>query len=511
MPLRSTLSRNDVQYHKEEAQEEFPTLGPDEALTAYAELHHTENLFFHGKDGNRCVWREDLRYSANLFFGTKEISCGRNIYYFRWPNTKKLAGIDRPKNPELLKIVAHPSESGWNLPQSHKRYFLKFPPDLKHNPQLHPRPEPDEELRPSTNTSNLKKRCKFPDYHAMQEHWDLATYTSVISCPFMSWTEMQDAEGSYTKLRHIYRKPIDATLLRINKFFNRVGRSMLYGDNVLSFEMTQKDWKRNPAYCRTIGTRHFIHNPNPQKPSLAAATLGGLNTADIDAIRQGGSVYTLPGWLYHDRFLRCLHTIGPKNAAVIRTLKFRGIVKLHTCNGYEGHGYCNDDLVYSLKFYVPFIKELCTGLEALIIEYSNDDHSVQFRTSSEPTTTEESLRPFLEHEIMQIQSLRVLQVTERNMYDTVTPDFAKPTIARVTDRAKARTDAATKWDVYFLKLKTERGQKAKLNIANHGESDMKLSCGFCGEEHVSVECWNLCNYCGEFGHFRKGCLRAEEY
>jgi hypothetical protein len=32
-----------------------------------------------------------------------------------------------------------------------------------------------------------------------------------------------------------------------------------------------------------------------------------------------------------------------------------------------------------------------------------------------------------------------------------------------------------------------------------------LCCGFCGEQHIWEECYNLCNFCGGFGHFRKAC------
>ena len=58
MRLRPTLSEDGVQYYKEKAQEEFPALGPDESLAAYVKLDHTKDLFFHDKDGKRCVWRE---------------------------------------------------------------------------------------------------------------------------------------------------------------------------------------------------------------------------------------------------------------------------------------------------------------------------------------------------------------------------------------------------------------------------------------------------------------------
>jgi len=58
MRLRPTLSEDHVQYHREKAQEEFPALGPAEVLTAYAEVYHIEDLFFHDMYGKRCVWRE---------------------------------------------------------------------------------------------------------------------------------------------------------------------------------------------------------------------------------------------------------------------------------------------------------------------------------------------------------------------------------------------------------------------------------------------------------------------
>ena len=299
----------------------------------------------------------------------------------------------------------------------------------------------------------------------------------------------------------------------MNKFFNRIGRSMLYGSNILLFGMTPKYWKRTPSYCRTVGNRNFLHKPNPLKPSWREATLDGTITKGIDAIRQGALVYKLPGWLYYDRFLRFLHTIGPKNAALIRSLKFRGVVMLHTCNGEERHESCEEDLVQSLRFYMPIIKELCIGLESLVIEYICGLHYNEPSDAPNHHATEDSLRPLLEQEIMQIQTLRDLQVIHRNIRDDAacTPKFAEPTITQVSDRTKARNAAATKWDAYILKIKTEREQKATLKETTDIEEGRKPMCGFCGEEHVSAECWNLCNFCGEFGHFRKGCLRAEEY
>ena len=73
---------------------------------------------------------------------------------------------------------------------------------------------------------------------------------------------------------------------------------------------------------------------------------------------------------------------------------------LHTCDTYDGHGKYDDDVVQSLLFYIPFIKELCTGLQTLVIEYSYDHHSDRSNAVPIHQATQESPRPFLEKEIM---------------------------------------------------------------------------------------------------------------
>jgi hypothetical protein len=46
------------------------------------------------------------------------------IFYVR-KYKETLTQIDRPKPAGAL--IAHPSESGWRLPRTHKRHFLNFP------------------------------------------------------------------------------------------------------------------------------------------------------------------------------------------------------------------------------------------------------------------------------------------------------------------------------------------------------------------------------------------------
>lgn len=34
---------------------------------------------------------------------------------------------------------------------------------------------------------------------------------------------------------------------------------------------------------------------------------------------------------------------------------------------------------------------------------------------------------------------------------------------------------------------------------------LSVQCEFCAEKHSTWECWNLCNFCGGFGHWHDSC------
>ena len=61
----------------------------------------------------------------------------------------------------------------------------------------------NEELRPLTNTSNLKKECQLPGYEIYSKPGH-EYYRPEIRGPFMTWVDVQDDAGSYTELRHVY-------------------------------------------------------------------------------------------------------------------------------------------------------------------------------------------------------------------------------------------------------------------------------------------------------------------
>ncbi|KAG4432934.1 hypothetical protein IFR05_011580 [Cadophora sp. M221] len=389
---------------------------------------------------------------------------------------RSLAFVDRQTKPAIMKIIAHMSESGWNLSIKHPGYITKFPQEivdtiLSYILTL----DHCESLHPITTTSNLKKRW-------VVQHYDIGgspmldrSY-QLRSGRSMSWRKMQDCEGTYTELRLVGRKLIDATFLRINKTLHQAASGTLHGGNPLSSNMRRKYWKYSPGTCHSNGKRYYLHRPSPGKPSFDLFNIDSLIANGLAAIQQGCHLQNLPGWIFHDPFLRFLYTIGARNAALIRSLHFTGKVLFHVCTYSESHQGCSDDLVHSLWLYMPFLQEFCTGLETLTTDFhddSFDDLPAQTLGADEPISTEESLRPLLEEEIMQISSLRRIEV--RNIQDE-TPDFAKPTIDRVAQRAKVRAVMATKWNVHILKLKRAQGE------------DTGPGCELCGEDHISAEC-----------------------
>jgi len=57
----------------------------------------------------------------------------------------------------------------------------------------------------------------------------------------------------------------------------------------------------------------------------------------------------------------------------------------------------------------------------------------------------------------------------------------------------------------WFRERTVRRAHKKLvaDLAEHQAAlvrQSKVHCGFCGEGHIWAECYNLCNFCGGFGH-----------
>jgi hypothetical protein len=263
----------------------------------------------------------------------------------------------------------------------------------------------------------------------------------------------------------------------------------LYSKNTFYFLMCNGTVHRSPPTLLLDGT---TIRPNPAKPRPASDTQT-LQTIQngISEIQNQFDYTSLSGWVYYDPFLRFLHSIGPKNFSLIKSLKFSGIVKLHICGGDRCRSKCADDLVACLEVYISIIISLLPNLSKMTIYAARDQlpGPQNLVTGKTAPTFEERLLKLLEKEIRKISSLKILEVLDAEGEKL---SLAEPTVMWFKERAAKRAH-----EKFLANLAEQRATLVREN---------NLHCGFCGECHVWAECYNLCNFCGDFGHFRKECL-----
>lgn len=239
-----------------------------------------------------------------------------------------------------------------------------------------------------------------------------------------------------------------------------------------------------------------VHRPSPEKPQYDTLELGYDDPIFDKAVNAVGTQLRetrLPGWVYYDPFLRFLHSVGPRNAALIRSLSFSGVAQIH---------HYRQDLVNSLYMYMPFVKALCPNLRKLIISASEDDRlDAAHPLSNGPPSAEEALLPFLENELRTLTGLDELVVEYHPSEDT---DDNSPTWAIDTQQWVITQSAERKKQEWLA-------QKQQIEDAKGSKPAPEIKCEFCAEEHVWPECYRLCPLCGEYGHFRPTCPRREEF
>ncbi|KAG0645690.1 hypothetical protein D0Z07_8632 [Hyphodiscus hymeniophilus] len=329
-------------------------------------------------------------------------------------------------------------------------------------------------VSPMVVTSNWKS--EFNEVRCQTRRWD-----EFLGCcgvelergwhagSLVRFEHLRDEFGPYTELRRILRKDLDATGLRTNRYFNEAGTKLLYGNNQFLFHMGNPGWHSSPPTLLEDGTRR-LRGPADMAP---------------------GTPRSLEGWAYFDPFLRFLYAIGRKNASYIKNLTFVGDAKIHCCLTCECKG-CDDDLVGSVRVYIPFLIQLCTNLESLTlvvfedITFKRKPHDL---VDGRAHNTEQAVLPLLE-EIRSIPSLKKLKVLLHAGSDVADADFAAPTVQWLAERAVQKSRNARSAEL--------KEQAALVAAAN-------LHCGFCGEGHTWPECYNLCDFCGAFGHFRSSC------
>jgi len=355
--------------------------------------------------------------------------------------------------------------------------------------------EAPSSLQPSMIQTNRKQISKIPTYNVTSEHFEEPrSVTSRI--------QVKDKDRSYIELRKVFRRAIDATILRTCRDFNTVGTQILYGQNTFQFCMFNGGMGDAPLTAMTRYSKdgfkeHYVFKPNPRKPVQGENYPTIVGTA-IFQVQHQVHFCKIPGWVYHDPFLRFLHVIGPKKSAMIQNMVFSGKVRLHLCSDHCGG--CEDGLIRSLQLYLPFIMKICTGLERLTIYAIEDGFGPQ--APEEPEFDEDgelvvrlspyeiALKQFVENYLWRIPTLKQLKIFGYDKDRVV--DFAVPTIDLVKERwIERKRDLCNKYENVMALVKS---------------GEVNVQCGFCDEVgHVWAECHNLCSFCGDYGHERETC------
>ncbi len=337
-------------------------------------------------------------------------------------------------------------------------------------------------LKPLTVTANCKENWQASDFCLSKVHnhkRDFGYYQTLHGI------RLEDDTGPYFKYQYVNRKPIDASLLRTNKQFYMWGINILYSQSFL-FGM---------VHYRPEDDGISLINGKMHDPSTGL--LSDPNTT-INEIAKRVPLERLSGYNYYSPFARFLHKIGTENAARLKILKFEGIVELHNPLAHYLKFPSSENTRWRLSpvlmaLYIPLIVEFCPHLESLVIIVFEDNICQNDPGCVTWETRDQALLRVLE-EVRKIPSLKVLEVFDDSDHTNTLP-IADETVEWLNNRSaeRERRLRQDKWE-------DERVQKQL------GET--KVECDFCGEGHVWTECYNLCNFCGEYGHKRQDCLRA---
>ncbi|KAN0106129.1 hypothetical protein V8E51_009005 [Hyaloscypha variabilis] len=429
MALHQAVDPETLAFYMRLALGKHPKDAPHIAFKKWIIENKVPKVFFQSAAGERCILGADIEYFNPWRRRTnyRKHQVDDRIFYVR-KYKETLTQIDRPKPAGAL--IAHPSESGWRLPRTHKRHFLNFPAEIQHQilEEVLTAPHP-ESVQPSVISSNWGTKWNTPHFAlgTWSDFGHLDKYNASIQ---LAWTPCKDQHGHYFEVRKVFRTPLDATILRTNRHFYRTGIDILYGRNSFTFNMVVTAWRASPP---TLLPGDLLLRPNPGIPNRDHWAIK-MNEA-VQFIESSVDSHQLPGYIYYDHFLRFLHFIGPKNATRLRTLEFRGFVKRHPCRD----KFCaqkGEEFIHSMRFYTLFINKFCRGVEKIILHADEDTFYCYGGPVAvddiAPPTHKEAMLPFLENELRTIQTLKVLEIVDINKVPDTS--YAEPTIAWLKER-----------------------------------------------------------------------------
>ncbi|KAI9645131.1 hypothetical protein NHQ30_005865 [Ciborinia camelliae] len=452
----------------------YSHLDDKDIFAAYVVGEWIQDVVFR-KDGRRCIIKKDVDLHSGKgrlfkFFRLEKDICHR--HYYIDPRHRTLAQIDRTSKKKIalrksFPIYNHMSEGSWALPPSDKHHFLKFPtgaycPTNALGMKLTFCVEiidqilgylvrvPDVAVAPSVVTCNWKRVWMgAPTFTIRQQaepndpdgisygsgcHIVRKDYDTVKPLVLPSLAE--DEDGSLRVYRRVSQEVLAASVLRVCKRFNSIGGNLLYGLNYYTFEMTNGSFEGSPRTW--IGKE--VWRPSPKKPYFH----GGERSAEVfhTRIRRGimdieRHVYIkrLVGWVYYDPFLRFLYAIGPRNAALLRTLEFSGEA---CCVRHISGLPCGNCILASLPVYIPFINRFCPNVRRLVLSMhgssSTDEEVEMIFYQKVPNFFENDLR-----NLQYITELAVVDVSsESHRMRNKICSLAGPAINFFRDRAAER-------------------------------------------------------------------------
>ncbi|CAG8949941.1 hypothetical protein HYFRA_00004272 [Hymenoscyphus fraxineus] len=524
-----------IESFAEETLKYFPSIqDPKEALREYVKKYRVKTVFWTNEDGERFVWGPDVENFVTKYWfenTTKTYSAERGRTYRVLKRPLTLEIVNQPSPKSYRKLVAHTSElegRGWYLPVGDKRHILNFPSDIivRILELLLVAPK-NATIRPVTVTSNWKRTYTTASFKLLEKlrkrNQDADPFQFIERNVMIAWVPKRDDDGPYTMKRQIVLPVLDATVLRTCKVLYEYGSKILYGYNEFDFDLFDPHDEQNFPRRSLFGKKTY--RPRPCKPA-GNQWMGKINEG-ITQIIQRRPVTIIEGYIYCDPFLRFLHTIGPKNAALLGSLVFTGRMKLHDCpdlNSDTPRHKCADGLEESVQVYIPFIEKLCKELHTLTLFPLKDSlwHRDVVVPPGQPKNSEEALNQLVRRSISKLTSLKDLFVLQHRItgkcvtiwnWDRDNDDLLWEDRGRNVPIKSAMAEWVDVQNEYRQIQKKEGATSSTIahrsTAQNRQPSNTKEEdpvCDFCGENHVWPDCFNLCNVCGEYGHWGSLCL-----
>lgn len=311
-------------------------------------------------------------------------------------------------------------------------------------------------LVPDTITCNLDRPLLYrdPDYSVhfpeyigpicQSDPWFYSQYSPQVRVKAHSLCKPETGSQELVKMNLLVDdRFIDASCLRVCKDFYNLCSALLYRDNSFTFTTYRSNiqsWGvESVCMVDKDKPRKRYQDAKFGKPNPSFLSLNDWNHEigkGISQIQDPSTVDRM-SWLYYDPFLRFLQTIGLKNAALLKTFQFTGMIRTTANPLIGGHDASPppDDIRISLQIYVKFINQFCPGIQQITLNIHPEE--------GKDGKFEADLFPFLGDHIRELKTvktliLRTIDGSEPDKYVPMKFSLATETMQWFTERAARR-------------------------------------------------------------------------